>query len=386
MLYVSFPTGAFHGWGVLGKNLAMELAELTDIRLLTENFTPEAMGGELDFHAMQRLLPAAGDVSLTATDGPDRILNGKLLTAVDTVNMAPRVPNLRGEWTVGYTVFEDMLVKPQAIENSRWYDHLAAGSSACEERLRQGGLTNVTTVIHGIDPTIFEPTPVERRYLRDRFVVFSGGKLELRKGQDVVVRAFKALQDKHDDVMLVCAWNNPWPKNAHSIKSSRLTRFDPTSDNQITMATEYLSQNGIDLRRALVLSARPNLAMAHIFKQTDIGIFPNRCEGGTNLVLMEYMACGKPVIASYSSGHRDIITNENSLPLRQLRQVPIAREGKTVAYWDEPDLDEAIAKLEYAYLNRAALGLLARRAGEDLKLCTWRHTAEKLFALTNLQA
>src|SRR5688572_11642686 len=186
MLYVSFPTGAFHGWGVLGKNLALELARLTEIRLLTEAFTPEAMGGEFDYFAMQSLLPREGEVVVTPTAGRDKKLNGKLLTAVDTVNMSPRVPNLRGDYTVGYTVFEDMLIKPQAVENSRWYDFLACGSSSVEERLRQGGLTTVSTVIHGIDPTIFDPTPVPRNYLRDRFVVFSGGKLELRKGQDVV--------------------------------------------------------------------------------------------------------------------------------------------------------------------------------------------------------
>ncbi len=42
-------------------------------------------------------------------------------------------------------------------------------------------------------------------------MVFSGGKFELRKGQDVVIRAYRVLQDRHPDVMLVNAWFNPWP-------------------------------------------------------------------------------------------------------------------------------------------------------------------------------
>ena len=42
-------------------------------------------------------------------------------------------------------------------------------------------------------------------------MVFSGGKFELRKGQDVVIRAYRVLEDRHPDVMLVNAWFNPWP-------------------------------------------------------------------------------------------------------------------------------------------------------------------------------
>ena len=44
---------------------------------------------------------------------------------------------------------------------------------------------------------IFNPECAEKAYGGDRFVVPLGGKFELRKGQDLVSRAFKALQDAH---------------------------------------------------------------------------------------------------------------------------------------------------------------------------------------------
>ena len=40
---------------------------------------------------------------------------------------------------------------------------------------------------------------------------------------------------------------------------------------------------------------------------SDTALFPNRCESGTNLVAMEAMAAGIPVILSNNSGHLDLI-------------------------------------------------------------------------------
>lgn len=38
MIYLIFPTGSYHGWGVCGKYLTRELASLTDIKLITHPF------------------------------------------------------------------------------------------------------------------------------------------------------------------------------------------------------------------------------------------------------------------------------------------------------------------------------------------------------------
>jgi glycosyltransferase involved in cell wall biosynthesis len=380
MIYLSLPTGATYGWGVCGKYISQEMARIAPVKLLTGAFTAESVGDELDYDALTRLLPGPDDLAqMKRPDGQLRV-DGPLLTAIDTIQLTPRVPNLRGTWTVGYTFYEDRLITPEGMKNAReCYDHIVAGSSACEERLRAAGLENVSTVIQGIDPTIFHPLSIERRYFSDRFVVFSGGKLELRKGQDVVVRAYKVLQDKHPDVMLVTAWNNPWPKTMESMRSSRLVRFEVTKTEHAALVNEFLSQNGIDVTRTLHIPARPNVAMARIYRETDVGLFPNRCEGGTNLVLMEYMACGKPVIASYSTGHRDVLTDANSIPLKHLRPINVLREEQVVAVWDEPDLDETVAALEYAYAQRGAIAALGRQAGQDLQQFTWRHTAQGLY-------
>jgi glycosyltransferase involved in cell wall biosynthesis len=383
MIFLALPTGNRHGWGVVGQNVAQEIARLAPAKLLTDPFTISSVGDEFDYHVLRQIAATDDELARCKAAPPGTRLPGPLLVVVQDLGMNAFsvAANLRGTRTVGHTVFENSYMSPEVLERARSYDHLAAGSTACAERLRALGLASVSTAVQGIDPTIFEPTPVERRYFSDRFVIFSGGKLELRKGQDVVVRAIQILQQKYRDVLLVTAWYNAWPATARSLELSRWARFAPTSNDPLEMVQQFLAQNGIDLSRTINLPLRPNTSMARIYKQTDIGLFPNRCEGGTNLVLMEYMACGLPVIASFSSGHRDILTAENSIPLRHGTPVPFQEGDQVVAIWDEPNLDEVVAALEFAYANRDKLRPLARQASEDLKRRTWRHTAEAFLKL-----
>jgi glycosyltransferase involved in cell wall biosynthesis len=122
-----------------------------------------------------------------------------------------------------------------------------------------------------------------------------------------------------------------------------------------------------------------------IYKQTDIGIFPNRCEGGTNLVLMEYMACAKPVIASNTSGHKDIVTAENALLLNDLRDISITGpDNQLIARWQEPSVDELVAQIEYAYHHREEIQKIGVKAGQDLQKFTWGHSAQHLLDLLKL--
>ena len=60
--------------------------------------------------------------------------------------------------------------------------------------------------------------------------------------------------------------------------------------------------------------------MPQVYQNTDVGIFPSRCEAGTNLVMMEYMACGKPAIATVGTG----LTVRLTVPLPT--QVPLLTE------------------------------------------------------------
>jgi glycosyltransferase involved in cell wall biosynthesis len=181
--------------------------------------------------------------------------------------------------------------------------------------------------------------------------------------------------------MLVNAWYNPWPFSMKTMETSPYITCEIRETNYLKTVSSILHANGVDLNRVINVLPKKNAQMARLYKNTDVGLFPNRCEGGTNLVLMEYMACGKPVIASFSSGHIDIINPSNSILIKNKKPLNINSEGVLQAVWDDPDLDETIAHLEAAYQNRDTLKLIGDRAGADLSQITWRKTAEMFHRL-----
>lgn len=381
MLYLNLPFGSAHGWGVCGRYLARELSRLLPVRVISEPFSAEQVGDVLDFHELQGLL-AGGDQHGNAAllDGTLEA-DGPLLQGISDERLLPRRPRIRAKIRIGYTFFERNELKAESVENGRrLFDWVVTGSTWCTMLLKEAGLSNVRTVVQGIDPTLFHPVlegNLPREFLRDKFVIFSGGKFELRKGQDIAIRACRVLQDRHADVVLVNAWFNPWETSFETMRGSSLIRFSPRGRTYEQRVQSVLADNGLDLRRVITCPRQPNFAMPRIYHNSDVGLFPNRCEGGTNLVLMEYMACGKPVVAVNTTGHADIVNALNALIVGTKGTTTIRdHDGTLEARWPEPDVDDAIDKLEWVYQNRDKMRRLGEQAGADLAQRTWRKTAE----------
>jgi glycosyltransferase involved in cell wall biosynthesis len=348
-LYLGLVPGRNYGWGVCSRYLIDELSSRVPCRVLSE---------------------ADGTAAAERLDGP-------LFQALTGVDFFPMFPKARGRINYGYTFFENELTR-HSFENARRFNRVLAGSSWCRDRLVEGGITHSGVLLQGIDPAVFHPVAMEPR--SERFVIFSGGKFELRKGQDLVLKAFKLLQDKYPDIVLVNCWYNIWPDSMKLMTQSTHIRFEYHAGPWQELMGRTYAMNGLKSERIITLDLVANESQRELYAQTDIGVFPNRCEGGTNLVLMEYMACGRPVIASNTSGHRDIVTPDNALLLDRLSDFNIVGPGgEPIARWQEPALEELVAQIEYAYHHRDAIGKLGQRAGEDLKRFTWADTARRLL-------
>ncbi|MBU2600073.1 glycosyltransferase family 4 protein [bacterium] len=353
MLYLALESGEGYGWGVAGSYLIKELSKLTEVGLINQNTIKDFKTPSL----------------------PHDIFHG---TRNET--LLPQYP-IQGKRNFGYTFFEVSL-PPEAKKNSCFYDIIFAGSSWCKEKSIEHGIASTKTLIQGVDPELFFPIEEEKQNYKDNFVIFSGGKFEFRKGQDLVIKAFKILQNKYKDLFLVCAWYNFWDFSLKTMKMSSLITVDLSSHDFIENIKNTLSLNKIDLRRVKILPFTKSDKFREIFRDTDIGIFPNRCEGGTNLVLMEYMACGKPCIASYNSGHKDIVNKQNALLLEKM--IPLKIYQKETNYlllnWFNLSLEELVEKIEYAYHNRDKLKEVGNKAGKDLRSFSWETTAKTLLS------
>lgn len=381
MLYLVFPLGHNFGWGVCGKYLAKELSKMTATKLLTSSDEMNKINDELD-HLFLNSMFIDREAFTTDLKGD---LPEPVIQAIMGHNLLPMENRVKGKPNIGYTFFEHSFLSPQSIEAAgQIFDIVVAGSSWCENVLKQHGLQNTACVLQGVDRTIFNACENHKTLFDDKFVIFSGGKLEFRKGQDLVIRAFKVMQDKYDDVLLVNSWFNPWSFSMQTMSASPYIHFSFESGNYFKNIEKLLLTNGVDPKNVITLPPKPNVAMAGIYKNTDCGLFPNRCEGGTNLVLMEYMACGKPAIVSNSSGHCDVANEHNSLMLNRMKSLAISENGTTVAEWDDPDIDEIIDRLDWAYNNRDSLGAIGDAAGRSMENFSWKSAAEQFYNLASV--
>ncbi|HEX4933136.1 MAG TPA: glycosyltransferase, partial [Gemmatimonadaceae bacterium] len=121
--------------------------------------------------------------------------------------------------------------------------------------------------------------------------------------------------------------------------------------------------------------------MGQVVREADVALFPNRGEGGTNLVAMECMAAGVPTIVSDNTGHRDLVATRGCLPLTRQHPVrPPTRFYRAVDGWGESDIEEMVAALEQVYTDRAAVQSIAQRGAAAMAQMSWRHQVEAFVA------
>ena len=333
---------------------------------------------------LQRFLTdsAAFQAQLAGLSGPVTIADPPVLVALGNDLAAPALApgkSLRGQPTIGVAFFERSLLPAEVVARASGYALIVTGSSWNKRVLRAHDVGRVRTVLQGVDPALFHPAP-RTGHFADRFCVFSGGKLALRKGQDLVLEAFRRFAIRHPEALLVTAWHSPWPALARTPDESplRLQPIPITRDGRVDVLG-WAAQNGVPAERIVDLGAVPNAMMPSILREMDVAVFPNRCEGGTNLVAMEAMACGLPTILSANTGHLDLVDEELCVPLH--RQAPWPAERGPlgdVPGWGESAIDEIVEALERLHADPEAARLMGARAAARIRGLTWRHTAQTM--------
>ena len=277
--------------------------------------------------------------------------------------------SIEGDKNVGVIFFEHSNISEAGLNRLSKLDQVVAGSTWNAEVLIAAGAQNVVTVFQGIDTSLFRPMPSSGAY-DGKFVVFSGGKLDYRKGQDIVLSAFRAFAQNKDDVILAAAWHNLWPLTAAQFRHSPHLKTMPYvgADDRLNI-TRMATDNGIPESKFVDLGLMPNEEMPGILKEMDLAVFPNRCEGGTNLVAMEAMACGVPCIISRNTGHEDIINDGGCWVLEQ--QDRVSFEGMATEGWGESSVDELVALMENAYKDRAEGRKIGQNGAEFMHAWSW---------------
>ena len=385
-LIFQWGVSSYFGWGVYGLNLIRHLADdpfftpIPACPVARETITLNESG----WQSVGPILTLAEQfqAALRLSAGQNITLPYPLLQGLGH-NLTPgggtaHGVTLQSERMVGVVFFENRLFDASARERAQRYRKIIAGSSWNETVLREMGIDHVVKVLQGIDRSLFHPAPpTQTRF--PGFTIFSGGKIEPRKGQDLVLLAFRAFHQRHPDAVLVTAWHSPWQHFGEINEFGDRIAPPPWRDGRVDV-TSWATANGIPAEAVIDLGAVPNPAMPAILREMKVALFANRCEGGTNLMAMEAMACGVPTILSANTGHLDLIQPGTCLPLsRQRRILHPATEG-----WGESDLEEMVESLEQLYQNQTLAHRLSSGGAALMGDFDWRdricHLRDELLA------
>ncbi len=374
---IGWQVGVASGWGTYGVNLAAQLVhrgispELFFVAAPL-NLTPpqaEALAGPLARHGEWRAARSQGEVRA----------GFPILHALgDKLDFPPVLAALHGTPDIGVVFFESATIPKPNIDAAQRFALIVTGSTWNADVLKRHGFTNVRNCFQGVDPGLFTPGARTGRFA-GRFAVFSGGKLEYRKGQDLVVAAFKKFHARHPDALLVTAWHNPWPQAAQGLaRSAHVAGPPPVTDGRLDV-TGWLTMNGLPVDSFVDLGPLVNTATAPLLREVDAALLPSRCEGGTNLVAMEAMACGVPVILSRNTGHLDLVGADTCYTLDF--QIPMGEVmGRPdLDGWGESSIDEIVAKLEEAYTDRAGAARRGANGAAFMQDWSWESQVGKLL-------
>lgn len=324
-LYFCGKPGKNYGWGTCNTNLIAQLSKLCDLEIVEKE--------------------------------PKSKLDGPAFLPIVDYKLTPLFP-VNATKVIGYC-FTECPLDDDSRRNASLYDLILAGSSWNKQRIKDAGIeVPCEVMIQGVDQDLFTLQPPSER---KGFVVFSGGKYEFRKGQDYVAAAMKAFMDVRKDAFLITAWHNLWKGSEQTMRASWLVDWDKPLA-------------GMDLNRVYDCGLISHEDMPKAYELAHIGLFPNRCEAGNNLVMCEFMATGRTVIASYATGHTDVLE-------------PVAKDSLLLlngdydpAGWFNPHVSDIVASLEWAYQHRDQLPAMGKSCAERMQLLTWRACALQIIA------
>jgi glycosyltransferase involved in cell wall biosynthesis len=377
-----WQASSLFGWGILGLNLFQNWASDPDIQpLMGSRIEPRNLAGidPLRYAVLQPAITASNEftdaIAARSIDLRERgvvvidSFGNKLAAAADRVGGV-------GIRNVARCIFEDTRIdSAQPIER---YDNLLCASQWNANLLRAVSNKPVTMIHEGIDHSLFFPGPRSGLLDPECFYVFTGGKIEFRKAQDLVVFAFREFAARHDDAVLVAAWNSPWPAFSAGFQGNLPAPLRRGANGALEIQ-RWVTENGIPAHQFIELPMMPNYLMPSVLREMDCSLQVSRCEACTNLPAKEAMACGVPVILANNTGVRELIDENNCIALNSQARV-MGEPGVGTDGWGESSVDEIVAALERLYTDTQLRKQIATRGAEWIleHHRTWRDHATAL--------
>lgn len=208
----------------------------------------------------------------------------------------------------------------------------------------------IRVVYNGVDATRFSPTgggglPSQIANLEAKRIILFVGHFGLRKGIFYAIRAMKQVRAEFPEAHLVCVGGTPaWlGKNDY-----------------VQVLKSEMQRDGVE-DSVTLLDAVKNTELAEFYRHSEIFVLPTYYEAFPKVVV-EAMACGKPVVATRTGGIPELVSEGETGFLVPFGS-PEAVSARLIALLGDREL-------------RAAMGRRGRETVE--KQFTWNAVAERI--------
>lgn len=329
------------GYGVANRRIVKALAKYTDLDLIVKDLTTTAGKGSI--------VP------------PEERELFERLSSSCSISDATFVSLMVPEWfstdigvkNIGYTMFEtDGLPKFRTVACNN-ADRIWVPTHFNQDTFRATGVTKEISVVPLV---VVEPLDVEPKRPEGAtgFMFLYIGDTNIRKGWDILVRAYTRAFTESDDVTLVLKFFNGDASIAPAtiVEFIRSEREAAKHFPKIVIMMKTVSDNDI-------------WALIHA---CDCFVLPSRGEGW-GLPLSDAMAAGKPTIGSRWSGNLEFMNDDNSylIDIDNLVEVPWPNlrnrgygEGQKIC---APSVDSLVRIMRTVVNNSSE----ARAKGEEAK-------------------
>ena len=230
-----------------------------------------------------------------------------------------------------HNVWDDLLFL-QITHNTNWA-HIIAVSHFIKKELIGVGINDrkITVIHHGVDQNEFIPDldtkDVLKKYpkLKGKKVVFHPARIGLAKGCDVSIKAVNLIRKRYPDVVLALAG------------SKNIIDWGLTQQKDIAYLVQLIRH--FKLEDNVLIDTYSLKEMRELYSASDVCVYPSSVGEPFGLVMLEAMACAKPMIVTNAGGMPEVIKdgiNGFVVPVRDFE----ALSSRIIQLLEDDDLRE----------------------------------------------
>lgn len=261
---------------------------------------------------------------------------------------------------IGFPFFELDEFTDREIKHLSLQDVVLVASQWAKEIVDSHIKTQCEVVPLGVDTSVFYPDPKHS----NSCIFLNIGKMEYRKGKDVLLKACERVFKDKADCMLWMMAENPFVDCSYDKK-------------------EFVNKLGHKV--AFLPKVEGSKQVAEIINRANYGIYPTRSEGW-GMPILESLACGLEIAATNYSAPTEYLTEENSYMI-PIREKEVAFDGVffdgSIGRWaklDEQYEDDLVEVMEYMYFKwKKGENKINKRGVETARNYTWEKTAEGIL-------